>query len=1329
MLFRVFALALLLQTLAPLRLIFNVHEFDTITGTLVGRVRLIPDAPFPGVRVRATNLETGNTRATITDLNGEYRIPLLSPGRYSVIAFKEGYVITRPTTLPIKLQLNRIIETVPDIILAPIAVAVTTPTAPATAPQPAGGESLGRLVNALDPARRYNFDARQLSSLPLAGSRTFDELALLAPGVAPAPEVRGVAGPGIGAGIGSPGQFAVNGLRARANNFTVDGAGNNDEDVGVRRQGFVVLTSQSVESVRELQVITQLWDAEQGRNFGSQVNAVSRTGVNQVHGALYGFFTHQGVNARDPFDLIAEPGTTRLMATAVEGYDNGSPVNPVRIPVLVRSQPNQAGSPVDQPDPAGGENQFQRLLAGGNLGFPIRSDRTFAFVAYERLQLRADSETHFSTPTIAERGFLGFGATGFITTDQGGGQRLFTPTFVAGDAAFSLYPFPNNLRGPYGENTYTQVLPADADGQIFSLRIDHELKGAGSLTSHQLTGRYNYADDERQIRAVGEAIRSRVASDVRTQNLSLFLNSQLSGSLSNQIRASFGRSRLRFSELRDPALSASGFLPNEPYLLNGGMLFNGSDPRLPPTFVDYFFRSAQDDSVEDHLGTLGQLVISPYSPVGLAVDLFPQGRVNNTYQFADTMILAGRNHSLRFGVDLVRTQLNSFLNRNYRPQIYYGGTPDLTVSTIFNPLFEGNPQLLRGLSGFGPTPGYFRGADLAALGLPTSITQSLRTDSPPDSSLGLRFWQTNYFITDQWRARPGLSLSYGLRYEYNTVPGDSQQRIERSFALASPDSGDVASSICRPFTNCAEIFPGASLNAAYAATLGELGRFLDGREKIYDPDRNNFSPHLGFAWAPFEGKSRAGQTVVRGGVSLNYDLLIGNLVSQSRNVFPNFIPLNVDANTFAYASQLFFIPGQTGTFAAFNPRFVPVIVREQGNTQQYALVGTGGLNALGTPDEIFTQLAGLLFAPPPVSLAGLDLYSGGGLAYTLPERRLRSPYAVHYNLQVEREFVGEWLVNLAYVGVRGAKLTRFRTPNGGANSITLPLDPLGLTVLAGRTPVPAAAAIAPSARIDDGLFQRPNPRLGAVTIFDSSAGSIYHSFQASVQKRYSDGFMLTAAHTWGKAIDEVSDLFDLAGASALPQNDSDLRAERGLANFDLRHRFAASLVAELPFLKWFDSITDARRRIFGGWEAALITVHQSGQPFTAASSLDVNLDGNLTDRLDRLTGLEMNVDRRVRLRPASGTRLLDLLAPVGANGSVGRNTFRASAFHQTDLALMKNITLRGEQTISLRVECFNLWNRPQFAIPVRVLEAPGFGAATTTRSAARQIQFALKYNF
>ena len=92
-----------------------------------------------------------------------------------------------------------------------------------------------------------------------------------------------------------PGSSAVNGLRSRANNFTVDGSDNNDEDIGVRRQGFLALVPQPVESIKEYQVTTLLAPAQYGRNFGAQVNAVSKSGGNEYARHLLRLPQHQPV--------------------------------------------------------------------------------------------------------------------------------------------------------------------------------------------------------------------------------------------------------------------------------------------------------------------------------------------------------------------------------------------------------------------------------------------------------------------------------------------------------------------------------------------------------------------------------------------------------------------------------------------------------------------------------------------------------------------------------------------------------------------------------------------------------------------------------------------------------------------------------------------------------------------------------------------------------------------------------------------------------------------------------------------------------------------------
>jgi hypothetical protein len=1296
------------------------RKTDTITGTLIGYVKDPGGLPLPDVRVRVTNEETGNQRSTRTNALGLYQIALLPLGLYKIEATKDGFALVTGTREPIKIQLNKTIQTVPDIILGPSTappptiVATTQPKpapTPAPAPAPVAQETeTGQLTNQIDATRRANADEQMVALLPLSGVRSFDDLALLAAGVAPPPQVKGVAGPGIGSGIGTAGQFSVNGQRARSNNFTVDGSDNNDEDVGVRRQGFVALVPQSVESVKEVQVVTHLWDAELGRSMGSQVNAVSKSGTNQVHGALYDFFNHSALNARNFFDYSDDKVKSYpLTALAIDRFSAGQPVNPRVVPVVIRNSSLEQPVPFVQPNPSQGKDRFQRNQGGGVIGFPLIPGRTFFFGSFERADIKARQETHFAVPTVAQRGFLNFGATGFGAPDRNGRTQFFTPTFIAGDSVWSLFPLPNNPIGPYGDNTFTQVLPADAHATIYSLKLDHNFTLFGPEVTHTLTGRYNFTDDAKQIPAVGGAIFSGVRPKVRTQNLSLFLNSQLSPSKANQLRASYGRTALTFGEIRDPYLRPSGLLPAEQFLLNAPLAANFSTPLFPQPFVD--IRRSSSRFTEDNLATIGQVMVYPFSPVGLDVYLFPQARANNTAQVADTFTYFRAQHTYKLGFDVRRTQLNSFLNRNFRPQVVFGGSPDLTN------LFSRQSPIER-ITRFGPTPGFFSGADLASLGIPTGIFQSLALGAP-DSTIGLRFWQLNFFGNDNWRARRGLTLDFGARHEINTVPREVNRRIEKTFGLTQVPTADQAFSIAAPFTNGQVIFRNQDLLNSFNATVGALRAQLGNRDNIFDLDRNNVGGHFGFAWDPLAAsRDQAGKTVVRGGVGVYYDLTLGSVVSQSRNVFPTFLPFNVDVNTFVYARDYFFIPGETGIFALFNPRYFQLDLINQGRLTRQGLIRPDNLNGLNVPAGAVPQVLGLLFNP---TVAG-TLPSGGGIAFTLPDNQLRSPYTLQYNLQVERELYRDFLVNLAYVGSRGVKLTRFRTPNGGPNSVTLPLDPLGLL------PNPVfATALPPLSDINASTFRRLNPLLGAYTVFDSSAASNYHSMQLAATKRFSRGYQLTAAYVWSHAIDDVSDVFDVAGAFVLPQDDRALRLERGDANFDVRHRFSLSAIGNLPFLHQFNDDRGVKGVLLGGWQFASFSTYQTGQPFTVNTSYDVNIDGNFTDRIDTLSGLTIIDSRRQKL--ALTTSPINLLAPLGSNGRIGRNTFRASGMAKTDLALVKNFSLGRNQFIVFRIEAFNLANRTHFAIPVRVLEAPSFGRSVDTLVNPRQIQFALKYVF
>lgn len=1374
--------------------------------------------------ITVTNEESGLVRTTLTNAQGNYFIGLLPPGIYTISATRDGYEAEKDSAtnhFPIRLSKTNLVQP-PPIVLRKAGSAAAS--APVTSPVNAavGDDSeVERLVNTVNGARGGNFDKRQLVALPLPGVRTFETLAFLLPGVTLPPQtLGGVVGPGIGAGIGTSGQFSVNGSRSRSNNFTVDGSDNNDEDIGVRRQGFVSLIPQSIESVQEFQIFTHLWDAGNGRNTGSQINAISQSGTNLIHGSAYGFFNHHALNARNFFDYSADTQSFPLEARTFARNTGTSDCLPGGVKTsdgcsytasLVDGTTGTL-TPITLANPSEKENPFKRLQGGFTLGGPFSrkffgplghagENRTFFFTSFERQYIRARRETHFAVPTVAERGFLGSGASGFripglptltvavaVQQNPNGncqGQNpssptgicpasraaVIKPTFPAGDSVFSLFPFPNNPVGPYGGNTWSQVLRTNGDGSVFSFKFDHNFKLFGERAS-TFTARYNFTQDEREIPAVGNAIYAAIAPRVGTQNLSLFLNTQLATSTSNQLRGSFGRTRLQFAPLRDQGLIDSQFASsntrNTSYLLNNTRLLNlscfaltGAPANLPDLcgtlsgagnsalarnrIGAYSLGAAnQRDTVENNLGPVGQLIITPFSPLGIDPFLFPQGRANNTIQFADTVSLFRGNHTIETGADIRHSQLNSFLDRNFRPQVIFGGSFDFADAL---PLPSGArlPVEAQRLSRYGTTPGYYSGADLAAIGLPTGIFQSLSLGAP-DSSIALRLWQQNFFVNDAWRVRPGLTLNFGLRFEYNTVPREANNRIERTFDLSRilppidpafdfnfSDQDDTDN------TRNTQLY-----TQAIQGTLSALSPFVSGREGIYNPDRNNFAPRVSFAWDPLAGSDKAGRMVIRGGAGIHYDVALGSVVSQSRNVFPTFIPFNVDVNTFnlsgpfvgatrrnnsiANASQIrariATTPANEAAFRQAGCEFSNIEAQTGRVVYRCNLIQPGTLNTLGLPPGALQVFLGRLLNPA-VARPQATPSSGSGLAFTLPDRNLKSPQMYHYNVQVERELFRDFLLNVGYVGSRGLSLTRFRTPNGGLNSPTALYDPLLLSLAQNGERLRPAIARPPLSSTVFGA--RPIAALGAFTIIDSSAASTYHSLQASVTKRFTRGWQMTAAYTWSHAIDDVSDVFDLAGAFTLPQDDRNLRLERGDANFDVRHRFVYSTLADVPFLSRFNNSEGAKGMVFGHWQFASISTYQTGQPFTVNTSFDVNSDGNLTDRLNTLNGLSFTDDRQQRLILNASS--VSLLAANRQNGAVGRNTFRAVGILNTDFSLIKNFRLKEGQSLVFRTEVFNLWNRTHFAIPVRVLEAPAFGRSVDTSLPARQVQLALKYVF
>ncbi len=1310
-----------------------------LTGSLTGHVFEVSGPSkraLPGIRIDVIKADTGKWGSTESNDQGAYEIKALPAGEYYLLAnclnpnleyetcvppnpnreFSSYFSRKAPERIgqtirvfamqpnqvqapPVYLKRVRQSPQGTDGLLAEVSPDNIAPSlgpeqavsshgldaTQATPPPEVANEPLRRqLVNTTNATRQGVMEAERLTALPLPGIRTIETLAVLLPGVAPAPStISQSPGPGIGAGVGTSGQFAVNGLRSRGNNFTIDGSDNNDEDIGVRRQGFTALLPQTVESIQEYQLTTLLPTAQFGRNLGAQVNLVSRTGTPRFHGSAAGFFTNARLKAREFFDLTGGPATF-----PIETVLNGKTV-----PVLLNNQPLAPANPV------GGEDPFSRTQISFTLGGPL-SDlagvpahpaltkdtvkrQLLFFLSGEQQLIDADKETHFAVPNIAARGLFGSGTTG-LRNPFGASPPILYPTSVQGDAVFSLFPFPNNSRGPYGNNTFTQVLPADAQGSIFSLRLDrafgNRARATGLQNDQSLAGRYNFTDDNTVLPAIGGAIASSMRALVRTQNLALYHIANLRSQTTNELRFSYGRTRLRFREIPNELFLPSKLLPDVPFLLNARVIKNGTlgNPSCngqAGTEGYPCLDSTQQIETENRslLGPLGQMIVSGYSPVGVDVFNFPQARVNNTYQWADTLFTQQGGHHLIAGIDLRRTHLDSTLERNFRPLLLFNGVADIAALPPFNQKSQ-SPS------------GYYLGSDFAAAGAATGFFQTLALN--PDSFIRLRYWQTNFFMHDEWRLRPSFALSIGLRYEYNTVPGEVDKRIETTF-----NSDQVNSLIA------------AEKKISHGVSGFES--FLANRTQIFGPDRNNFAPHLAFAWMP-NGK---GATSIRGGYGIYFDQIPGAVTSQSRNVFPRFLTVNV-------AGVNPFDPG-SNDLQVINPnRFA---VNRTLNTFEQRLACSMSEKSFGTDLVAFLLCLNRLAPPLPPSPGAARVFPGGP-GFVLPAADLHTPYSQQWGLTIEREFKRDFLVALAYTGTRGIHLLRFATPNLGPNTISIVNNGRnqGLsTIFQGFTVAPGKS------------FERPFPLLGSFTSIESDANSIYHSFQAEFTKRLSGGLQFTTAYTWSHVIDEVSDLFELASGPVLPQNTFKRRSERASASFDIQHNFTYSLVWDLPappHYRWFPARLRAGLK---DWRLSSLGALRSGQPFSLLACCDVNLDGNRTDRLNTLTNIAQHQHGRTRFEVAGDPEklLADLLAQPGMDGALGRNTLRGPGTAIFDLALSKRFSFKEARKLELRVEVFNLFNRAHFGLPVHELLFPGFGQAVDTRLPARTCQLAGKFIF
>ncbi|MDZ4796690.1 MAG: TonB-dependent receptor [Bryobacteraceae bacterium] len=363
---------------------------------------------------------------------------------------------------------------------------------------------------------------------------------------------------------------------------------------------------------------------------------------------------------------------------------------------------------------------------------------------------------------------------------------------------------------------------------------------------------------------------------------------------------------------------------------------------------------------------------------------------------------------------------------------------------------------------------------------------------------------------------------------------------------------------------------------------------------------------------------------------------------------------------------------------------------------------------------------------PPVQTPSLKVPEDSYLFPTLFARDVRNPISQNWNMGVQHELTHGLSLDLAYVGSKANRLFR---------------------VVDGNPPQPAiirrllATGTDPEELQFDGLTFHNPPVSYNTAIFPSLiktiGNSTYHSLQARASQRFGDRFEIDAAYTWAHSIDDASDPLEAtAGNRSFPRNSLDLHQERGNSGFDVRQRLVLTYSLDLPFGKGQKHLTRGPGAwVLGNWQLSGFSTFQTGLPFDIFGEVD-NQHTSVASRVD-LVGTP--------LIPAGTPRnqtgpLMSAFrnAPLGLTRipTLGRNVFYGPGQLNTDLSLVKEMTFGERFRTQLRVEAYNVFNRPQFGQPGQSLANPGtFGLSTDTvarpdgTTSNRQLQLALKINF
>lgn len=379
---------------------------------------------------------------------------------------------------------------------------------------------------------------------------------------------------------------------------------------------------------------------------------------------------------------------------------------------------------------------------------------------------------------------------------------------------------------------------------------------------------------------------------------------------------------------------------------------------------------------------------------------------------------------------------------------------------------------------------------------------------------------------------------------------------------------------------------------------------------------------------------------------------------------------------------------------------------------------------LGTPQVSLPDFADPFNGNPPKA----GTFSAPLTNLTLSPT-LTLPYTQDWDLNLQRSFGSDWLLEVGYVGTKGTRLPRFIEANP---AVFVPGTANGQPI--------SNSSNADQRRLYSGCTLADSPsscQFSSTGEIAGIANSSYNAMEASLRKRLGHGLSFLASYTWSKTSDDVSS-FNITGSAAKPvagendlaQDPFNLRAERGLSLFDARNRFVGSYEWALPF---WNHAQNWYQWGLGGWQLDGIATLMSGTPFTVFDSNDVAAQGSAPE----VTGFSAQRPDLVG-NPNSGQRAvnswlnagafqrLDPTANAGQFGTEGRNVNIGPGYADWDFAALKNFKVTESTHLQFRAELFDVLNRTNFRLPDSDISSPTFNHILAAE-APRQVQFALKF--